>query len=362
LSADRPYRDVAVEIRSPDGGVWRPTDMSAPSGRTMRLSEGLIFSKNTITAQVMQDVGLRDIVSLAKAVGINQSKLDPVPSLALGTSPVTLLEMVSAYSTIAQSGEYRQPVFVKRITDRSGAVLAEFGAVGQRVMTERTALELIDMMRGVISRGTGQVIKSRFAIGADVAGKTGTTQNNTDGWFILMHPKLVAGTWVGFNDSRVTMRSSHWGQGGHNAALVVGDFFRAALKEKLIDSKAQFPRPRRAPPLMVQQDNGWPGGSGTIEVLEGPNAIRPQIFVRRTPDGRTLIGDAQGMESLTRLEGPAGPSTRTPEELARMAGGNGGRGQGASGAGDADAALPNVQEAMPARSGRISNVVPQSFR
>jgi len=81
---------------------------------------------------------------------------------------------------------------------------------------------------------------------ADVAGKTGTTQKNTDGWFILMHPRLVAGAWVGFNDSRVTMRSNYWGQGGHNAVLLVGDFFRAALDARLIDGGARFPyaRPR----------------------------------------------------------------------------------------------------------------------
>jgi penicillin-binding protein 1A len=274
-------------------------------------------------------------VRLAKAVGVNQSKLDAVPSLALGTSPVTLLEMVSAYSTIARAGEYREPVFVKRITDRNGAELARFGGSGHRAMSERSALELIDMMRGVVNRGTGQVIKSRFAIGADVAGKTGTTQNNTDGWFILMHPGLVAGTWVGFNDSRVTMRSSHWGQGGHNASLVVGDFFRAALKEKLVDAKAQFPKPSALPMMVIQGPIGNDGG-GAPQALEGPAGGAPQIFVRREADGTTSIGDAQGIQALTRRDRP---QTRTPNELARIMGGMGrhptsGERQG-SGAGDA---------------------------
>ena len=88
-------------------------------------------------------------------------------------------------------------------------------------MSDETAIELIDMMRGVVRRGTGTEVRNRFNIVADIAGKTGTTQNNTDGWFILMHPNLVAGAWVGFNDTRVTMRSSYWGQGGHNAILLV---------------------------------------------------------------------------------------------------------------------------------------------
>jgi penicillin-binding protein 1A len=358
LSADRPYRDVAVEIRSADGGVWRPTDMTAPSGKTMRLSEGLIYSKNTITAQVMQDVGLRDIVSLARAVGVTQSKLDPVPSLALGTSPVTLLEMVTSYATIAQAGEHRQPVLVKRITDRSGKVLAEFGGASNRAMSERTAIELIDMMRGVVNRGTGTAIKSRFAISADVAGKTGTTQNNTDGWFILMHPNLVAGTWVGFNDSRVTMRSSHWGQGGHNALLVVGDFFRTALKEKLIDAKAQFPRPLRSSVQMAQKpEEVW--NNNVIEYAESPAQPRPQIFVRREPDGTTSIGDAQGIQALTRRDRP---TTRTPAEMARIMGGSGNGSSDSASASELRDAMPPQPAPNPARSGRILNVVPQSFR
>ena len=98
LLPHRGYMDQAVAIRSGDGRVWRPTDMSGPSGNLMSLRDGLVYSKNTITAQVMQEVGVAPVVSLAKAAGVDQSRLDPVPSLALGTSPVTLLEMVNAYA------------------------------------------------------------------------------------------------------------------------------------------------------------------------------------------------------------------------------------------------------------------------
>lgn len=262
LRPDHPYQDSVLDIRAADGSIWRPTDMSGSSGKSMTLRDGLVYSKNTITAQVMQDVGLPGIIKLARAAGINQSKLEAVPSLALGTSPVTLLEMVSAYSTIAAQGEYRKPVFIRRITDRNGKVLAEFGEQGgsawgglfgsTRAMSAESAVELIDMMRGVVNRGTGQAVKTRFGIVADIAGKTGTTQNNTDGWFILMHPNLVAGAWVGFNDARVTMRSNYWGQGGHNAILLVGDFFRDALRTGKIDAAALFPGGKRAaPPVRV---------------------------------------------------------------------------------------------------------------
>jgi penicillin-binding protein 1A len=365
MSIDRLYRDVAVPIFSPDGAVWRPTDMTAPTGRLMRLSEGLIYSRNTITAQVMQDVGLKDIVSLARAVGLTRSKLNPVPSLSLGTSPVTLLEMVSAYATIAQTGEFRKPTFVKRITDRNGTVLATFGGAPQRAMSERTAIELIDMLRAAVSRGTGQAVKSRFGIAADVAGKTGTTQDNKDGWFILMHPNLVAGTWVGFNDSRVTMRSSHWGQGGHNALLVVGDFFRAALKEKLIDRKATFPRPLprlQHSPDLIAESAVDPQTGEPIATPESLFVARgPQIIVRREADGTVSIGDRQGIEMLGRRERG---TARTQAELAHIMGGmgrdpvTGSRIDSDSGTDEPEALPPTIDT----RSRDISNVVPQSFR
>jgi penicillin-binding protein 1A len=212
----------------------------------MTAREGLIHSKNTITAQVMQEIGPIKTAELARRMGVNQSKLDEVPSLALGTSPVTPLEMVTAYSTIAARGEYRQPIFITRVTDKQGNVLAEFKTENQLVMSDKTVENLINTLRDAVDQGTGQAVRTRFGVRADVAGKTGTTHKNTDGWFILMHPRLVAGAWVGFNDSRVTMRSNYWGGGGQNALLLVGDFFQVALDAQLIDGGARFPyaRPR----------------------------------------------------------------------------------------------------------------------
>lgn len=312
-SPNRTYVDAPVEIRSPDGSLWKPTDMEAATNRPWTMRDGLVFSRNTITAQVMEDVGLPQIVRLAKASGI-RSRLDAVPSLALGTSPVTLLEMASAYSTIAQEGQYRAPIVVSRITDREGKVVAEFGDAPRPAMSTSTAVELIDMMRGVVARGTGTQIRTRFGINADVAGKTGTTQFNTDGWFIMMHPDLVAGAWVGFNDARVTIRSDYWGQGGHNALLVVGDFFRRALKEKLIDARAKFPRPEPSP-VVLEARQVQPDLDAQIG---GMDPQQPQILVRRAPDGSTLIGDPQGMAMLMQEQSQTVPSNN-PEPSVRRA-------------------------------------------
>lgn len=263
MSPDRRFVDRAVEISLPGGKVWRPADASAPTGRSMTVREGLIYSKNTITAQVMQEIGPRKTAALARLMGVTLSKLDEVPALALGTSPVTLLEMVSAYSTLAAGGQYRPPIFITRISDKQGKVLASYITEPQRVLSDKSAGDLINMLRDAVDQGTGQAVRARFGVRADVAGKTGTTQENTDGWFILMHSRLVAGAWVGFNDSRVTMRSDYWGQGANNALLLVGDFFQHALDAQFIAGGARFPYDRPHPNIwdpVLDTAREWLGG------------------------------------------------------------------------------------------------------
>ena len=278
ITPDHPYLDAVTTIRDPNGTTWRPTDNSGTTGRRLTMRDGLVYSKNTITAQVMQDVGVKPIVKLAQDMGVRSSKLSAVPSIALGTSPVTLLEMVSAYSTIAAQGEYRRPVFVRRITDRDGKVVADFASqTPQRVLSQASSETLIDMMRGVVNRGTGTAVRTRFGINGDVAGKTGTTQNNADGWFIMIHPNLVAGAWVGFNDNRVTMRSNYWGQGGHSAILLVGDFFKTALDSGKVSADAQFPGYRKPEPVVRHEEPEEDMEEGNDMQQEGgPPADLPQ--------------------------------------------------------------------------------------
>ena len=252
------FIDQAVEIPLGNGAFWRPTDGGGPSGATMSLRQGLMYSKNTITAQVMQTVGAANVAKLAEAMGVRESKLEEVPSLALGTSPVTLKEMVAAYSTIANDGRYIEPVLFTQVENRNGAVLEVFQSrQPETAMSVSVAQTLLDAMRGVIDQGTGTGIRSRFGIQADVAGKTGTTQDNTDGWFILMHPQLVAGAWVGFNDNRVTM-GDRWGQGAQSALPMVGEFFQHALNARVVDQQLRFDAP---------QSSGNPGNPGMTDPM-----------------------------------------------------------------------------------------------
>ena len=240
-SPDDTLMDSAVEIPLGGGRVWRPTDGRPPSDEPMTLADGLALSKNTITAQVMQQVGPARVAEVARALGVRQSPLEEVPSLALGTSPVTLKEMVAAYSSIVNLGRYVEPVMITRIEDKNGKVLETFAAsVPEAVFDGRAAQTLRNTMRGAVDHGTATAIRTRYGIQADVAGKTGTTQDNTDGWFMLMHPRVVTGAWAGFNDGRITLRSDYWGQGARSALPMVGDFMQQALRGRVINGNDRF--------------------------------------------------------------------------------------------------------------------------
>lgn len=228
------------------GNEWSPMNSGDPgSGELMTLRDGLIHSKNTITGQLILLVQPQEAAFYARRMGV-KSELAEVPSLALGVSDVTLLEMTSAYSTFANGGLAYEPTVVTRIEDRYGNVLYEALPTPHEALSEETAYAMVDILRGVVNEGTGRRINAQFGLGEyDVAGKTGTTQLNGDGWFIGMTPELVTGAWVGFNDRRVAFRSDWWGQGAHNALLLVGQFLKngTSLEEPIISKDVKFPTP-----------------------------------------------------------------------------------------------------------------------
>ena len=279
MSPDELLVDAPVEIRIDARTVWKPTDIDGATGQPMSVRDGLVQSKNTITAQVMQRVGPARIAQLAHAMGVRHSKLDAVPSLALGTSPVTLKEMVASYGTIVNSGAYVEPLVVTRIERAGQGVVAEFRPrAPEQALSSPAAQTLLDVMRGVVDRGTGAGIRSRFGLKGDLAGKTGTTQDYTDGWFILMHPQLVSGAWVGFNDNRVTMREP-WGQGSRNALNIVGDFAQRTQRASLLDAKATFAAPRQPPQnfdgSLFGRVNDWLGGVFPGQPVQEAQALPP---------------------------------------------------------------------------------------
>lgn len=232
--------DDSVTIELP--GIqepWKPRNShEAYTRRMMTLREALAGSINVVAARLVDEVGSEQVAKYAKLMGV-KSPLSRVHSLVLGTSDVQLLEMTNAYATIASGGFYAEPIMVTRIMDRQGNLLADFPTNRDEVLSEETTFTMIDMLRGVINNGTGVRIRNQFAIKADVAGKTGTTQGGADGWFIMVHPQMAIGSWVGFNDQRVRFRG-WWGEGAHNALLVVGDFFQttsASLGDAFVENR-----------------------------------------------------------------------------------------------------------------------------
>jgi len=249
--------DQPTDIPDGQGRIWRPTDVGEPTGEPITLRDALALSKNTITAQLMQFVGADRVADLAQAMGVRDSRLDEVPSIGLGTSPVTLKEMASAYATIANGGNYVAPALVLQVEDRNGKVLEAFRpAAPEPALDPAANAVLLDALRAAVDRGTGSPIRRTHRLQGELAGKTGTTQENTDGWFVLAHPHLVAAAWVGYNDSRLTMPDP-WGQGSRSALPMVGDFMQALVRAKLVDPKAKFPKGPDLP-----QDNGL--GWGTL--------------------------------------------------------------------------------------------------
>lgn len=225
--------------------VWSPSNFGEASGQMLTLSQGLANSKNIVTARLALDINPSTVVQYARRMGIRESALQAVPSVALGTSNVTLLEMATAYSTLANGGLYNEPVAITRVEDRYGNVLWESSPSPSEALSERTAYTVVDMMRGVIDYGTGIRIRTQFQLGDyDLAGKTGTTQDAADTWFMLMHPDLVSGAWVGFDDQRITFRSSWWGQGAHSALFLVGDFYQRMAESdsvSILSKETVFP-------------------------------------------------------------------------------------------------------------------------
>ena len=254
-----PDTPVSFEI---DGETWSPQNAGdRSSGRNVALRDALAQSTNTVAARLGADVGARDVARTARRLGI-QSDLRAVPSLPLGTSEVSLLELTAAYATIAAGGVRRPPVVISRIEAADGTVLATFAPEPEQALDPEVAVQLTDMLRGVVDGGSGSDLRRRFDARGDLAGKTGTSQDGADGWFELMHPDLVLGAWVGFDDPRVTFRSDYWGQGGHNALRVVGDVARTARRRGLLSAERRFPDPP-APDARegwLDRVGGWLGG------------------------------------------------------------------------------------------------------
>ncbi|HPM16155.1 MAG TPA: transglycosylase domain-containing protein [Bacteroidales bacterium] len=211
--------------------TWTPESVDKPEwiGRKVTLKWGLTKSSNNISAYLMKQFGPQAMVAMCRKLGI-KSFLDPVVSLCLGPADLRLFEMVAAYNTFSNKGVYVEPFLVTRIEDNSGNLLGTFSPRKREAIGERTAYLMVNLLQGVVNEGTAVRIRALYMPQGAVAGKTGTTNDQADGWFMGMTPKITAGVWVGAEDRQVHFESLALG-GGSNMALPIWGIFMKKVME-----------------------------------------------------------------------------------------------------------------------------------
>ena len=237
--------------------AWCPKNSGDKYGKTRTLKNALANSVNTVSARLMDLVGPRPVINLARKMGIT-SYLPSVPSIALGTPDLSLFEMVGAYSTFANQGIYVKPVMVTRIEDKNGRALYEVVPETQDVLSEEAAYVTVNLMKGVTTAGSGARLRHAglektnyvyekvvtgypYIFENSIAGKTGTTQNQSDGWFMGMVPNLTTGVWVGGEDRSIHFKEIAYGQGATMALPIWGNYMRALYENPEFEiSKEDF--------------------------------------------------------------------------------------------------------------------------
>ena len=211
--------------------IWTPesTDKDEYIGNMVTLKWGLAKSSNNISAYLMKQYGPYAMVEMMRKMGVG-SFLDPVPPLCVGAANISLYEMVAAYNTFPSKGMFVRPIFVTKIEDNMGNVLATFSTVKKEAISDRTAYLMANLMQGVVNGGTGYGLRGRFNLTGEIGGKTGTTNDNADGWFIGYTPQLTAGAWAGFEDMQVHFAATANG-GGAGAALPIWGYFMQMVRK-----------------------------------------------------------------------------------------------------------------------------------
>ena len=234
--------NIPYNIELPDGRFWSPGN-SGGGGGEITLKNALAQSNNWISAYLMNQFGPEAVIGMARRMGV-ESPIDPVPSICLGVCDLKLIEMVGAMSTFANQGVYIKPMFITRIEDKNGNVIQRFTPEETEAMSEVTAYKMVELMKGVVQSGTGVRLRSLYGFKNPIAGKTGTTQKNSDGYFMGITPDLTTGVWVGAEDRSVHFRSTRLGQGSHTALPIWAMYMKKVYNDpNLKISQGDFPKP-----------------------------------------------------------------------------------------------------------------------
>ena len=235
--------NIKYNIQLEDGKVWSPGNSGGRVGEEVTLKWALAQSNNWISAYLMNQFGPNAVIAQARRMGV-ESPIDAVPAICLGVCDLKLIEMVGAMSTFANQGVYIKPMFITRIEDKNGNVIQRFSSEESEAMSELTAYKMVELMKGVVQSGTGIRLRSYYGFNNPVAGKTGTTQKNSDGYFMGITPDLTTGVWVGAEDRSVHFRSTKLGQGSHTALPIWAIYMKKVYADKALNiSKGDFTKP-----------------------------------------------------------------------------------------------------------------------
>jgi penicillin-binding protein 1A len=227
-----------------EGQLWTPRNTQYDYEVQYSMRGALAYSVNTVSVKLINRAGIENTIQLARNMGVH-SEIPDVPSIALGSSALSLMEMTAAYACLTNEGVASYPYFIASIEDREGRVYKNFKPEvnGRRAVSKESALMVRQMLQSVVQEGTASRLRWRYGIYNDIAGKTGTTQANADGWFMAMTPNLVIGTWVGGDDPRIRFRSTNLGQGSNTALPMVAYFMSEVNKDPSCENiaKAKFP-------------------------------------------------------------------------------------------------------------------------
>lgn len=248
-------RNVEQTLLTEDGKIWSPKNTSkARYGEVVTLRWGLANSNNWISAYLMSKLNPYSFKKLLHQYGLRNKEIEPTPSLCLGVCDASVGEMVSAYTAFVGKGIRTAPLFVTRIEDNVGNTIATFTAQKNEVISEESSYKMIEMLRAVINEGTGGRLRRVYKLTADICGKTGTTQNNSDGWFMGFTPSLVTGCWVGGEERDIHFDRMSDGQGASMALPIWGIYMSKVYADKTLpySQEERFDIPKGWDPCLGQ--------------------------------------------------------------------------------------------------------------
>lgn len=231
---------VQPHIPDENGRIWSPKNVGAKRiGEMVSINWGLQNSSNWTTAWLMSQMSPYTFVDLLHSFGIT-GNIDPVMSICLGTPDITVQEMVTGFSTFSNAGIRPEPLYVTRIEDQFGNVVAEFMPILHEVLPAEASYKTLYMLRNVMDGGTGSRVRTRYHIQSEMGGKTGTSQNHSDGWFMCFTPRISTGCWVGGEDRDIHFDGIRLGQGANMSLPIVAKFFQKVYADKELQKRADI--------------------------------------------------------------------------------------------------------------------------